>query len=90
MNNDRRKRIEAAKVALEAAKTSLEEATSIIETVRDEEQECYYNLSEGLQQTERGQKFEENVSNLEDALSIIGYAYDPIDDIVSSLDSATE
>jgi hypothetical protein len=42
----------------------LSEAQEIIESIKDGEQEKFDNLSEGLQQTEKGQKFEETVSTL--------------------------
>ena len=40
------------------------------ELVKDEEQECYDNLPEGLQNAERGEQMQENVDNLEE---FIGY-----------------
>ncbi len=61
---------------LEKALALLSEAREIVETIKDGEQEKFDNLSEGLQQTEKGQKFEETVSNL--------------DDVCSSIDEATE
>lgn len=61
---------------LEKALALLSEAKEIVETIRDGEQEKFDNLSEGLQQTEKGQKFEETVSNL--------------DDVCNSIDEATE
>ena len=42
----------------------------ILEEVRDEEQESYDNLPEGLQAGERGEQMQENVDNLEE---FIGY-----------------
>lgn len=55
MNADRRKQISEAK--------------SILESVRDDEQSAFDNLPEGLQQSERGQAMEQNVSYLDDAIS---------------------
>ena len=68
---------------LERALALLNEAQEIIETVRDGEQEKFDNLSDGLQQTERGQKFEECVSTLEDAMS-------SIDEAIGSINEAME
>lgn len=47
----------------------LEQAHSEIEGIKDEEQDKFDNMSEGLQQSENGQKLEENVQSLDEALS---------------------
>lgn len=51
MNKDRRKRLQEICDILEEQQAALEE-------IRDEEQESFDNLSEGLQCTERGQALE--------------------------------
>jgi poly-gamma-glutamate capsule biosynthesis protein CapA/YwtB (metallophosphatase superfamily) len=61
MNNERRKEINRA-IGL------IEEAKSILETVRDEEQEAYDNLSESLQSSERGEAMENAASELDQAI----------------------
>lgn len=66
-------RIELAK-ALEL----IQDAQSIIDVIKDSEQDKFDNLSEGLQQTERGQKFEETVSTLDDVISQLEEAMDGI------------
>jgi DNA repair ATPase RecN len=68
---------------LEKALTLLGEAQEIIDAIKDGEQEKFDNLSEGLQQTEKGQKFEEIVSTLEDA-------WNSIDEAVGSINEAME
>lgn len=68
---------------LEKALALLGEAQEIIDAIKDGEQEKFDNLSEGLQQTERGQKFEETVSTLEDA-------WNSIDEAVGSINEAME
>lgn len=69
MNKQRRAEIEKA-IAL------LDQAKDILESCASDEREGYENLSEGLQQAERGQAMEtasdaldEAVSNVEDAMS---------------------
>ena len=62
MNKENRKELEKA-IAL------IEDAKEIVERIKDEEQEKFDNLTEGLQQTERGQRFEETVSTLDDVFS---------------------
>ena len=54
-----------------------------IDEVLQEEQECFDNMPESLQGSERGESAEEAISNLEEALSCI-------DDCVSNLESAID
>jgi len=61
MNDSRRKKLAEALAKMQDAKV-------IIEEVRDEEQESFDNLSEGLQQGDKGQKMEEIVSQLDEAI----------------------
>jgi cellobiose-specific phosphotransferase system component IIA len=68
---------------LEKALALLGEAQEIIDAIKDGEQEKFDNLSEGLQQAEKGQKFEEAVSTLEDA-------WNSIDEAVGSINEAME
>lgn len=60
MNKARREQINEIKVRLQ---NCLEE----LETLRDEEQEYYDNMPEGLQYSERGEAAESAASNLSDA-----------------------
>lgn len=64
MNKQDRKEIARA-IAL------IEEAKEIFESISSQEQEKYDNLSEGLQASENGQKFESNVESLDEAVSNI-------------------
>lgn len=61
MNKFRRKEIARA-IAL------IEEAHGILETVRDEEQEAFDNMPEGLQCSERGEAMEGYIYTLESYL----------------------
>lgn len=54
-----------------------------IESVKDEEEEYLYNIPENLQSSERYEKAEESVDNLDSA-------YDMIDELVSYLNEAME
>lgn len=49
-----------------------------LEQVRDEEQDCFYNLPEGIADSERGEKFEECIDNLDSAISSIEEAIEYI------------
>jgi len=55
---------------------------SSISIIKDEEQEKFDNLPEGLQQSENGQKFEETISSLDDALSNLEEAISNIDNVI--------
>ena len=67
---------------LEKAIQLLQEAQSIIENIASEEREKYDNLTEGLQQTERGMKYEETADELESVVSDIENSIDSINDIL--------
>jgi hypothetical protein len=71
MNKENRKE-------LERAINLIEEAKLIVEQIKDEEQEKFDKLSEGLQASEKGQKFEETVSTLDDVFSQLEEATDGI------------
>ena len=61
----------------------LEEAQSIIESCRDEEQEYMDNMPENLQESEKYYAAEEAVNNMDEA-------YDKIDEVINSVESAME
>ncbi len=67
MNNKRRER-------LLQASGLLEKAASMIEQVKDEEQDSFDNLPENLQCSDRGEAMEEAVSELGEAIDLIGEA----------------
>lgn len=76
MNAQRRK-------LLAEAVAKLEEAKTLIEIVRDEEQDAFDNMPEGLQSGENGQKMETAVSRMEDA-------YNDLENVVDALNEAAE
>ena len=57
-----------------------------LETLRDEEQESFDNMPEGLQQGDRGQAMEEAIGELEEAISALE-EFDT-DSINGSIDNA--
>lgn len=65
MNNARRKSLTAALGLLDEAQALADQAFEIVSTIRDEEQEAFDNMPEGLQQAERGEVMSEAISNLE-------------------------
>jgi exonuclease VII small subunit len=58
--------------------TKLEEIKSQVEAIRDEEQDKFDNMPEGLQSGERGEKTEEVIGALEDATTSLEEALDRI------------
>jgi hypothetical protein len=76
VNKERRKRIQEIV-------DNLEEIKGRIDEIQEEERECYDNLSEGLQQTERGQGYEASADALSDAEC-------NVDDVISALEVAME
>lgn len=74
MNKQRRKYIATALVYLE-------HALDIIETAKNEEEDAFYNLPEGIQESERGEQMEEYISTLEEIFDNIEYAHEQISEI---------
>lgn len=75
MNKARRKWLEDIYNRLEVLKDELENLSV-------EEQEAFDNLPESLQDSERGDAMEENVSDIDDAASSIEEIMDTIQDII--------
>ena len=69
MNNTRRKAI--AKIV-----ERLEELKTDFELLRDEEQEAFDNLPEGIQESERGEHMENIIYNMEEVLENLECAFD--------------
>lgn len=90
MNKERRKALSDAIDALEKAKEKIEEAISTVETCREEEQDSYDNLPEGVQAGERGDVMSENVNSLDEALSNIEDMPDIIDETINSIQEAID
>lgn len=74
MNRERRKE-------LEAIVSELDSLLDRLSDVRDEERWAFDNLSEGLQQSERGMKIEENADNLDFACDEINSTIDELREI---------
>ena len=100
MNANRRKtlgqvidQIEALKNLMENFKADIESIRETIDAERDNEQEAFDNLPEGLQQAERGQTMEQAVEYLDTASSVITDLFDALDgvdfdEVISSIDDA--
>ena len=73
MNKKRRENIAKA-VAI------LTTAFQIVESIRDEEQDCIDNMPENLEYSERYEKMENAVDKLDDAMSSIEEAKDALEE----------
>lgn len=77
MNAKRRKE-------LEKALTLLGDALDIINQVREDEEDAYENMPEGLQESERGEQMSDNVYELEMAANDIENVADSINEIIDA------
>lgn len=75
MNKSRRKRIE--KIAEQLA-----ELQSELESVRDDEQDAFDSMPEGLQYSERGDAIQEFVDDMDDAIGDFENIIETLNDIV--------
>lgn len=76
MNKQRRK-------SLEEVVSRLEDCMSDLECIKEEEQEAYDNLPEGIQYSERGEAMQENVDDLD-------YVISDLDSVISSINEIIE
>lgn len=68
---------------LESARPFLTQAASIIERAAEQESDCLDNIPESLQDTDRYEKMERAVENLEAALEHIENVKDCIDEAIA-------
>ena len=62
MNAEQRKKIETIQ-------GQVSDAQSVLETIKDENQSAYDNLPEGLQNSDKGEKFTEIIDILDEVIS---------------------
>lgn len=91
MNQERRAKIEKLVEEVQALCNELRDKSGELTSLQEQEQECFDNLPEGLQQADRGQSMEAIASALEDALSNLDSAIDDVEtnseEILSALES---
>ena len=76
MNKERRK-------SIAKARDMVAEALSLVEVARDDEQDAFDCMPDNLQQSERGDRLEENVQALEEIIGALEGAFDEVEDIWS-------
>lgn len=88
MNNERRKRIEAARLKLMMLSSDLDDVRSTIESAYDDEDEAFNNLPESLQQGEAGTKSQEAIDKLESIYSDLAQMVSDIEAMDEELQGA--
>lgn len=88
MNNVRRKEAEALRSQIEDARSTLYNLTEDLGNLRDEEQEGFDNMSEGLQQAETGQRIEAAASHLGEAYDVLDSALEDLMHVMTEIDEA--
>jgi len=90
MNKTRRKQIEKALEELTGIKERIEEFKSMVEGIKDEEQDYYDNVPENLQGTERYETSEQAADNLDVAFQAIESVESSLEEVEESLTSSME
>lgn len=95
MNNQRRKslkqlikQLEGLTENFEELKSQVEDVVTEIEYLRDEEEEAYNNLPEGIQDGERGERMQETIDSLDSATGQLEDV--DVDDILSYINDAID
>ncbi|MDD4592809.1 MAG: hypothetical protein PHG06_20645 [Parabacteroides sp.] len=68
---------------LEKALELLNSASEIITMIKEQEEEKYDNLPEGIQNSERGEKFQEGIDNLDYAISDLETAVEFLNEAIN-------
>lgn len=71
MNAARRKEIQKAADLISEAYAKAQEALEVLQNAKDDEQEYFDNMPEVLQASEKGQRAEEAVSCMEEAIEML-------------------
>ena len=83
MNKETRKRLSKLRDEVDNLKSQLLDLSEQVQEIRDEEDDKYYNLPDGLQESKVGQAIQEGVEYLED----IVYNFEQVE---SSFDTLLE
>jgi len=90
MNNQRRKDLKAIQERFSDLQSTITELLSDLESLKDEEQEYFDNMPEGLQGSEKGEKAENAISYLDEAIGEGENIHGSIDSIIESIETASE
>lgn len=90
MNNARRKELNKAIEILNTFSEKIYDAKDIVETCKDEEEEYRDNMPENLQGSEKYSLADEACDNLEQAYEYLEEMEEKVNEIISSIENATE
>lgn len=68
---------------LQKALDFLNSANEILTSIRDQEEEKFENLPEGIQDSERGESFQENIDSLDYAVSDLESVVEYIENVIN-------
>jgi len=68
---------------LERAIYLISEGMEIITSIKEAEEEKYDNLPEGIQESERGEQFQENIDELDTAASDLESTIETIENVIN-------
>jgi hypothetical protein len=90
MNNARRKELKAAISLAEEVKANLDCLEEILTVCKEEEEECYDNLPEGLQESDKGDRIQEAIDTLDDAINSLDEIRDNVDSLITQIDDVIQ
>lgn len=90
MNNIIRKQLKKYAEKLYDLTSEIENLRVEIESIQEEEQEKYDNMSEGWQESERGCNMYEGIESLEDIVNRLDYQVAELYDISEDIERVTE
>lgn len=90
MNKQRRKDLAKVLEYLAAANQPLADAITDLEGIRDEEQDAYDGMPEGLQSSERGEAAQAAIDAIGEALAAVEEMASQYDEAVSAIETASE
>jgi len=73
---------------LKECQAAIQEAYDKLNDVREEEEEAYDNLPEGLQCSERGDLMQDAIDNLDEAVSSLDEVISNLDDVVTTAENS--
>lgn len=89
MNNERRKHLDEIKERICSIMNELTgDIKDQLQSIRDEEQEYYDNMPESIQNGERGERTQEVIDSLDEAISDLESL--DVESITSNIETATE
>lgn len=68
---------------LQKALDFLNSANEIITSIKEQEEEKYENLPESIQDSEKGERFQENIDNLDYAISDLESVIEYVDNVIN-------